>query len=358
MLNLPDVALDYSMHCCLLIPNLFWPVTRDEDPYRELSLPALETLLARGTWERSSDDGMDAWLCRAFGVEKQLDWPAAPLALAADGGNAGQEYWLRADPVHLRIEREQLILGDSGTFSISQAEANTLTEVLNRHFADEGLIFHPLHPARWYLRLPAAPRLHTCPVTSVTGKNIDSYLPTGADSLRWHRLFNEVQMLFHEHPVNQERERRGELAINSVWLWGGGTLPAAGTKMFARVWGGGHFARSLAQAGAIPWAERPQDVSAWLGQAEATAHLVILDDLRGAAEYGDAYGWREALKHMEQAWFAPLLGALKQRRPSALRITATNGQHAVSFDVTPRDLWKLWRRPRPLPSYMEAIGPR
>lgn len=355
MLNLPDVALDNCMRCSLLIPNLFWPVTQGEDPYRELSLPALETLFARGTHESSPEDGVEAWLCRAFGVKKQLDWPVAPLTLVADGGHAGREYWLRADPVHLRLEREQLILGDSGTFSISQAEADMLTDVLNRHFAQDGLIFYPLHPARWYLRPAEPPALHTHPVTSVAGKNINEYLPTGADCLRWHSLFNEVQMLFHEHPVNQERENRGEPVVNSIWLWGGGTMPAVGAKPFGKIWGGGHFARSLAQAGAISWSERPREAMEWREQADAAgAHLVILDDLRAAAEFGDAYGWREELKQMEQNWFAQILGALKQGSVSDLRIIATYGQNAVSFDVTARDMWKLWRRPRPLPSYVQA----
>lgn len=343
------------MRCSLLIPHLFWPITRNEDPYRELPLPALETLLARATRQVSPDDGVEAWLCRAFGVEKQIDWPVAPLTLLTDGGNAGREYWLRADPVHLRVERDQLILGDSGTFSVSQAEAHVLTEVLNRHFAEEGLIFHSLHPARWYLRLAQPPKLHTHPVTAVAGKNLNDYLPTGADSLRWHGLCNEIQMLLHEHPVNQAREDRGEPPINSVWLWGGGTLPAAVRTLFTQVWGGGPFACGLAQAGAIAWSERPGDATEWLGQAEtAGAHLVILDDLRGAAEYGDTCGWRESMAHMERAWFAPLLEKLKRGGSSALRIVATNGRCAVSFDVTPRDLLKLWRRPKPLPSYGQA----
>ena len=37
---------------------------------------------------------------------------------------------------------------------------------------------------------------------------------------------NEAQMILHTHPVNAEREARGMPAVNSVWLWGGGTLPA------------------------------------------------------------------------------------------------------------------------------------
>jgi hypothetical protein len=42
------------------------------------------------------------------------------------------------------------------------------------------------------------------------------------DSLReWRRLLNEIQMVWHEHPVNLARAERGEVPINSLWLFGG-----------------------------------------------------------------------------------------------------------------------------------------
>jgi hypothetical protein len=41
------------------------------------------------------------------------------------------------------------------------------------------------------------------------------------------RLQNEVQMLLHEHPINQQREQKGLLAVNSFWLSGTGVSQAA-----------------------------------------------------------------------------------------------------------------------------------
>jgi len=43
--------------------------------------------------------------------------------------------------------------------------------------------------------------------------------PKGVEALHWHQLFNEIQMLLFSHPVNEAREVRGELPVNSVWLW-------------------------------------------------------------------------------------------------------------------------------------------
>ena len=36
------------------------------------------------------------------------------------------------------------------------------------------------------------------------------------------RLMTELQMLLHEHPVNEARAARGVPTVNAVWLWGGG----------------------------------------------------------------------------------------------------------------------------------------
>jgi hypothetical protein len=41
---------------------------------------------------------------------------------------------------------------------------------------------------------------------------------------KWRQMQNEIQMIWHDHPVNAARMERGELPINSVWLQGVGSL--------------------------------------------------------------------------------------------------------------------------------------
>ena len=351
-----------NLHLQLLIPSLLWPEDSPPEIYRDLPLPALETLLARSVHTEAESEagsqGMEAWLCRAFSTEKQLDWPVAPITLAADGAGAGHvnlsarnDYWLRADPVHLRIERGQLILADSRVFRISPEEAKEFTDLLNRHFAGNNLAFLPLRPDRWYLRLAKTPALKTHPLSQVTGKNINDLLPSGADSMAWHGVFNEIQMLLHEHPLNQAREARGELAINSVWFWGGGIMPTVERNVYTKVWSNDVFARALASN-----ADSAELPPTWRESAAtdnpADNHLVVLDSLSGKAQYGDAYGWRESLKELEQNWFAPLLAGLKQGRLDQLAITAIGEHGTRNFTVSRGDLWKFWRASRPLSTYI------
>lgn len=340
------------MDCHLLIPNLFWP---SRDAYQDLRLPALEILLGRANRTIYQSQGMAAWLCQAFGVNKQQDWPVAPLTLAADGGVPGNQYWLRADPVHLRVNRDHLVLADSGAFSISSAEAEQLTDALNRHFNDDGLIFYPLRPNRWYLRLASPPQIETHALPEVAGKNINAFLPVGNDSKRWLGILNEAQVLLYNHPVNEAREQRGELPVNSFWLWGGGTAPAAIKKPCAQLWSNDNLATGLALASATRNAGLPLSATDWLNASFTPGrHLIVLDSLCGAAQYADVYGWREGISELEKTWFAHLLTALKQVKLKHLTISAVDDRHGVRFSVMLGDLWKLWRRIRPLGYYLES----
>ena len=349
-----------AMHCHLLLPDLFWPERDSPDPYRALDAPALEALLAKGRQRVETAAGDDAaacaaaeaWLCERLGVERQADWPAAPFCLLADGGDPGEHYWLRADPVHLRLEGTRLLLADSGAFALSQGEADSLAGSLNAHFADAGLAFLPLRPDRWYLRVGEAPALATTPLREAAGRSIDTLLPRGADASAWQARLNEAQMLLHGHAVNEAREQAGQLPINSVWLWGGGRLAPAAPGPINTVWSRDPFALGLAQAARIGARDLPADAAEMLrASASEGVNLIVLDGLRGAAQYGDARAWREALARLERDWFAPLFEALRQERIGMLSLHALGPGSVLSVETTRGDLRRFWRRPKPLADY-------
>ena len=344
------------MHCHLLIPNLFLALPSGHNPFQDLRLSSLETVLARSHKLPETAESMEVWLCNAFGVKKQQDWPIAALTLTSDDGNPHQDYWFRADPVHLRVERDQIILADSGILSISQPEADQLVTALNRHFETDGLLFYALRPDRWYLKPEKRLDIQTRLLPDVAGKNINDYLPSGPDGMRWHQLFNEIQMLFHNHPVNEAREMRGEMPINSIWLWGGGTMPALTLKPYTKIWAHDALALSLASTSQTPAAELPENAMKWLElRNDSASELIVLDNLRGAGQYGDIYGWQEGLKQIESLWITPLLRALKQGKINSLTLHAGNDSRIQSFQVTAADLWKIWRRIKPLETYTTQL---
>ena len=74
----------------LLIPHLFPSAGLLETAAQGLRLPALQTLLARGTRQTCAAGGVEAALCEALGITRQQDWPLAPIMLESDGGTAGE----------------------------------------------------------------------------------------------------------------------------------------------------------------------------------------------------------------------------------------------------------------------------
>jgi hypothetical protein len=336
------------MHVTLLVPDLFWP--RDDGvPYQELDLPALAILLARARRQPFPPIGLEGWLCQAFEVERQNDWPVAPMTYEFDGGSAGDEFWLRADPVHLLARRDRLTLVDPGILNTSAEEAQELTSLLNRHFAADGLLFHAPRPERWYLRAPGTPRLATRELSQAAGRDVAGALPTGEDSLYWQRTLTEIQMLLHEHPVNQRREARNELPINSVWLWGGGRRARVPGQHFSHVASGNALALALA---ARAGAETLSDARL---PADRAARVLIATEMPGG-RYGDEEKWRRGLIELERAWLAPLLASLRRRTTEALALVVLHPAGSDRFEVTATDLLKFWKTVRPIRSYVPG-GP-
>lgn len=345
------------MQCTLLIPHLFPPGGFGEDVRRGPALADLQRLLARARHLSFEAIDTTAWLCQAFEVERQLDWPVAPLTLAIDGGEAGDAYWLRADPVHLQARRDQLRLAESDMLGISQQEADELVATLNRHFADDGMTFLAARPGRWYLRLTRRPDISTCAPGMAAGSNIDAFLPAGRDALHWHGIANEIQMLLHEHPVNEARETRNTLTINSIWLWGGGAKTTVPGRHFSAVWSDNALATALAAGADIHATALPGHGASWLDAAREDAvsdhahHLIVLEQLDAAAKYGNAGLWRENLVALERDWIAPLLLALRQRRISRIALVATGAHRCERFEAGLLDLLKFWRKPASLSAY-------
>ncbi|MHB1676752.1 MAG: phosphoglycerate mutase [Sulfuriferula sp.] len=328
------------MDITLFIPDLIPVAEMRLALLGDLALPALETLLARAQRQQIDADGnMETALCEYFGIPRQLDWPIAPITLLADGGDPAEYFWLRADPVHLRATREQLMLVDSGAFNISQNEAEQIALAFNRHFQTDGYVLYPLHPKRWYLHVSRPPALTTSSINTAAGKNIQAYLPQGADSLAWHRFYNEIQMLFFNLPVNEQREARGELPINSLWCWGGGTMPIVKPANETKLWANDSVALAFAAASGAAKDNLPDNAN-----AIAQPALVILDSLSGAAQYADYQGWREALLQLEEHWFAPLLEQLKSGKLASLEISTFAQRYTINWQIKRTGLYKLWRR--------------
>lgn len=187
--------------------------------------------------------------------------PAAALVRDYLAGDAEGFSWLAADPAWVQPDLTGARLMACGHMQLSMDDAQGLAEPLRPIFAEEGMSLDIASPDRWQLRLPlqstfpdfAAPE-------QALGADLYEHLPEGAHGRRWRVLLNEVQVLLHQHPVNVTRRQHGLPPINSLWFWGGGSLPPRVTAHVNGVLGEDVLLLALARRAGIPAQSRE---SAW-----------------------------------------------------------------------------------------------
>lgn len=335
------------MNVHLAVPDLLWPDRETAAAADPGPLAALETLFARGRRKRGTAVDLESWLLAAWQAES-----AAAHSLAADGGEPGDGYWARADPCSLRVTRDAVVPLDAAMFELSRTEAEALVAHLNRHFADRGLVFHPLQPARWYVRIDT-PWPHVAPsLAAARGRPVVIRPGADADAARSAALANEIQMALHEHPVNEAREQRGAPPVNAVWLWGGGRFARPAARPFRRVRTRDPLAAGLALGSGAAVFPPAADAERWLRAAgDDGVELLVLDALRDPASYGEADEWRRRLAALERDWFAPLADALARGRIGMITLHAIGAGGTLDAETTRQDLRRFWRRRQPLSSY-------
>ena len=301
------------MHCELLVPGLLASGMRGE---------SLELLVARGRKTKAAPRRLERWLQQAFGLEGRL--AAGALSLAGAGGAPGDAVWARADPVHMQVMRDRVVLAPAGAFPLAREDADALCDAVNRHFAGR-VELRALDASRWCARLDGEIDVGDEPPGEMAGRE--------ATQRAGDVLLTEIQMLLHEHPVNVAREERGEPAVNSLWLWGAGRLPARAHGRWSSVTSEDPLALGLARNAGAAARALPAGAAQWLSPGEGR-HLVVLDG---------------ADPTLERDWFAPLAAALRAERIGMLSLHVPDA--GLSFETVRGDLRRFWRRPKALENY-------
>ena len=336
----------------VLLPGLFGPALPRgrESLFEGLSLLELERFLARARRVDGCAQEMERGLFDLFGarIDREGDAPVAAVTRQLDAGDAGAQWWLRADPVHVHADRDRLVMLGNRLLDISESETNQLVIELNALVRDEGWELEAMNPRRWYLRLGGEPRMRSTALPEVIGRDVLHCMPRGAEARPWRRLLNEVQMMLHASSVNRAREQRGAPAVNSLWFWGGGVLPEVPHGTWSQVWSNEALATGLAALAGTPHASLPADAAEWLEDDTPGAHLLVLDGAREAAQYADVEAWRKFIESVHESWIAPLYAALKQGRLDSVTLDTLQGR---AFVLDTRAARRWWLRRRPLPAW-------
>jgi hypothetical protein len=168
--------------------------------------------------------------------------------------------------------------------------------------------------------------------------DVTDFVPRGKEALPLRRLQNEVQMLWHSHPVNAAREARRLPLVNSFWLWGAAAAGAA-QQPVARLTSVGvpGWVRGLSGSALASLDE--------LDGALAQDGTLIVGYLAEAAIAADWGTWLQQVQQLEEKLFAPLHTALVQGRVKQLRLVLSSREALAEFTTTAMAQRKFWRRP-------------
>ena len=233
--------------------------------------PPFSLWLARGNRLADAKPGREVALRECFEFIGTV-LPVAALTRSLDADDAAGATWLRADPAHAMVDAVTARLMACAGFGLTGAECEALAHSLRPLFGDAGFPLEAPCPERWYLRCPNDARLpEFADPASVLGDDLMRHLPHGENERQWHSLFNEAQMILHNHPVNARRAERGQVPANSLWFWGAGKLPDWVRTRFTEVASVDPVVVALAKRAGIP----VTDALTVLSRADTGANILI-----------------------------------------------------------------------------------
>jgi hypothetical protein len=302
------------------------------------SLPALHALRwlgGRGRLVSGEPRAWREWLLEPVGGADLLArWPAGPaLALANDSTASPPGSWCVAQPVHFVAGLDHLRLAPLAQAALADGDASALGALVSSHFNSGELTVAAFVQGAWLLRFDRAIDCSTQPPDAAVGRNVHDFMPAGRDGARIRSLMNEIQMLLHEHPVNQRRERARLLPVNGWWLWGFGDavtdVPRVGINRW-RLFSDDRWLRTLGHA---------------LGSDAGDVIAVASDTPRGemliALSQPPAQRVEESLASVDAGLLSMLASSVRAGRLQSLALLAGNATLHVDGSARLR----FWRRP-------------
>lgn len=289
-----------------------------------LALPQLRALLSR-LHLVGRDDGDEwsftppherAW-ARALGwsvADGLLPWAARQAA--ADGLAVADRAWGLVTPAHWHVGTDQVSLLDPQLLALDEAASRACFDAVSGLFTSEGFALHWAAPLRWYAQHDSLANMRCASLDRVIGRNVDGWFGKDPAARRVRRLQSEVQMTLYTHPLNDAREARGLLPVNSFWLSGCGVLqPSPGPEP----------------------------------QVDAR--------LRAPALGEDWAAWVKAWHTLDDGPLAE--AAARAARGEPLRLTLCGERGSVSYDSTaPAGFWRgLRQRLQALPALQPVLEP-
>lgn len=237
---------------------------------------------------------------RAEGFQPAADdaWASGLGPLLHPEVSGAQSVWL-AEFAHIAMGTDQVNLIALPDLHISAEEDAELSLAAGDILMQHGLAAQMLLPGRWVLRDEQGllTQARSASPATVARDGLLGWWNHDPALRPWRRVLNEIQMAWHEHPVNEARLERGLAPVNGLWLYGG----------------------------ASPWARPPG------------SRPVLWPELQEAALEEDWGRWLQQIKQLETR-LSPWLAQPGNTPPLIL----TGRDRLVALHLAPRPWWQRW----------------
>lgn len=313
----------------LIVPGL--NPLRMEDGKGATPSPRLARLAGRGTVARrpvdASQDALHAAVLEALQLHAVSGrYPSAAVIRTGLTGERASGFWLRAQPIHFAAGLDRLTTVPlQGAARMSAAERAALSPTFVDHLRATGIQLHEGVDGEWLLSSEEPLQVQTVTPQFAAENPHAEILPRGRDAGGLRRLMTEMQMLLHEHAVNEQRQNRGLPALNAIWVHGEGMLSDVKAESLPAASGDDVYLRGIYRLHDQSLKPKPADAAALLAQVAGPTIAII--------EPPD-------LDTLDAKWLASLSRALLGGAIS--KLTVLFDEWRVEADRAA--MFKLWRR--------------
>jgi len=260
----------------------------------------------------------------------------AALRMWGQTGDRPTKWIAAADPVYLEPRLDHLCLHELRRTGVEPGEMRALINHLQATIAT-GTDYGFMRLGSYgYLSSRSPVVTATMPAYVVDQQRPDDFLPAGEDTAMHRNLLSEIEMALHEHEVNLMREANGQLSVNSLWLWGGGTAPEEVTRAQPPL-----FSDDALLTGY--WYSGKGVVEPWPGNITACTDQSVAGFVAETPEFDDS-------PELLESCLDELRQALRSGRLNSLTLLFRDG---VRAHVRRSHALRVWRRSSRL---LEAAG--
>jgi hypothetical protein len=330
-----------SVQIQIVLPGLFDLPLGELDPdLIDNGLPGLNRILRLATALPNQAFSIDSILKTSLGLDTRTQLPVAQAFGLAEDPEADR--LLLASAIHLQAGLHSAVIipvqSNSENLNDLNIIINDLKDIFKVDYSID-VVSEGLYLVQ--LKLFDAPT-HYPHILSVLGKTANPYIEQSRQILPWYKLLNEIQMFMHQHEVNTQRLQRGQLAINSLWFWGAGSLPRNFDSKLEWYCDDPVLNRFATSLGFTP---RP---GVRIDDIDNPGDALVVDlRLLEFLKTGASNNLEQLLLDIDGSLLKPALARAGKNRARLL----LRAGYEYDFELKPRDSLKFWRQARTLSSW-------